>query len=41
VNTTERVRSYRDAGWTEFNPNAPAFTPTEIEAERRRYNTGL
>lgn len=41
VSTTERIKSYRDAGWSEFNPNAPAFTRTEIEAERRRYNTGL
>jgi hypothetical protein len=39
VNITERGKVYRDAGWHEFNADAPPYTRTEIETERRRYNS--
>ena len=41
VNTTERMKSYRGAGWRSFDPAAPTFTQTEIETERRRYSSAL
>lgn len=37
VNIDERVRSWRERGWTEYNPGAQAYTVEEIQAERRRY----
>jgi hypothetical protein len=41
VNAIERRKLYQDAGWKSFDPAAPAFTQAEIEAERRRYNSGV
>lgn len=41
VNVADRGKFYRDAGWREFNPMTPPYTPAEIEAERKRYRSGL
>jgi hypothetical protein len=41
VNSAERGKSYRDAGWHEFNPAADPYTPAEVEAARLRYRSVL
>jgi hypothetical protein len=41
VNPTLRSNLYRESGWNEFNPDAPPYTPAEVEAERQRYRAGL
>ncbi|WP_428032531.1 hypothetical protein [Ancylobacter sp.] len=37
VDVTTRERAYRDEGWTRFDPDAPVYTPSEVETERTRY----
>ncbi len=37
VDPVARANAYREAGWTEFNPSAKPYTPTEVEEERTRY----
>ncbi len=37
VNIPERRDVYLVEGWTAFNPDAPAYTPEQITAERARY----
>ena len=37
VDITARGQAYRDAGWTTFDPDAPAYTNEEITRERARY----
>ncbi len=41
VNIRERGAAYRAAGWDKFDPAAPAYTPTEVEAERLRMRAGI
>jgi hypothetical protein len=41
VNAVERRQLYQEAGWKSFDPAAPAFTQSEIDAERRRYKSPL
>ena len=36
-NLHERVGRYREAGYTGFDPAAPAFTPDQARAEREQY----
>jgi hypothetical protein len=37
VDIGARGTAYRDEGWTGYDPDAPAYTSDQIEAERRRY----
>lgn len=37
VDIDRRVTSYREAGWREYDPNAPAYSAEEAERERERY----
>lgn len=37
VDPAVRGAAYREGGWTRFDEDAPAYTPEEIAAERRRY----
>lgn len=37
VDVTERSEHWRESGWTGYDPNVPAYTRDEIEAERRGY----
>jgi hypothetical protein len=37
VDIRQRGEAYRGEGWTGYDPDAPAYTPEEREAERRRY----
>jgi hypothetical protein len=39
VDMAERGRAYREAGWTEYDPDAPAYTRPEVERERARYRS--
>ena len=39
ANAVERRKLYQDAGWKSFDASAPAYTQSEIDAERRRYNS--
>lgn len=41
VNAEERRKLYQDAGWKSFDAAAPAYTESEIDAERRRYNSNV
>jgi hypothetical protein len=38
VDMDARGRSYRESGWSRFDPNAPAYTTEQIAQERARYN---
>ncbi|MEM1271396.1 MAG: hypothetical protein AAGI08_15235 [Bacteroidota bacterium] len=38
IDIDERATAWRSAGWTQFDPNARAFTEAEIRAERERYD---
>ncbi len=40
VDPTIRGAAYREAGWTSFDENAPAYTPDQVAAERARYIGG-
>jgi hypothetical protein len=40
VDVTARRNAYRESGWSQFDTNAPAYTPDEVTRERGRY-TGL
>jgi uncharacterized membrane protein len=37
IDMEERERRYRESGWTEYDPNAPVYTDSEIQAELNRY----
>jgi len=37
VDIRERASSYREQGWTGYDPDAPAYSADDMEAERRRY----
>ncbi len=37
VDTAARGAAYRSAGWSSFDPLAPAYTPEQVAAERARY----
>jgi hypothetical protein len=37
VDATARGQSYRESGWTQFDPAAPTYSADQIAAERRRY----
>ncbi len=37
VDVERRAAQWQAYGWTGFNPDAPAYTPEELDAERRRY----
>lgn len=39
IDVTERSEFWREGGWTEYDPNAPAYTSEEVAAERNRYYT--
>ncbi|WP_245499898.1 MULTISPECIES: hypothetical protein [unclassified Mesorhizobium] len=36
VDVSERRREYEASGWSEFNPDAPAYGPDEVECESVR-----
>lgn len=36
IDPAERARSWRDEGWTTFDPESPAYRPNETEIERMR-----
>jgi len=36
IDPTERAASWREEGWTTFDPNAPAYRPNETEIQRMR-----
>jgi hypothetical protein len=36
IDPTLRATEYRKAGWTTFNPNAPAYRPSDTEIDRIR-----
>jgi hypothetical protein len=38
IDLHERVGRYREAGYTGFDPAAPAFTPEQARAEREHYS---
>lgn len=40
VDLNERGSAYRESGWSQFDVNAPTYTPEEVARERGRY-TGL
>lgn len=40
IDIEERVKTWRDAGWTGFDERAEPFTPEGIEAERARHRVG-
>lgn len=40
VDIRARGETYREAGWRTFDAAAPAYTPSEIEAERQRIRPG-
>nr|MBA3812565.1 hypothetical protein [Caulobacteraceae bacterium] len=37
VDATTRGGAYRAAGWSTFDPSAPAYTPDEVAKERTTY----
>lgn len=37
IDPVERGKVYRGEGWSAFDPDAPHYTPEEIERERARY----
>jgi len=37
VDPEERARLYKSGGWSRFDPDAPPYTPEEVERERDRY----
>lgn len=39
VDIVERRRDYEAGGWSEFDPDAPAYSPDDIERDRARYRT--
>ena len=41
VDVRQRGETYREAGWKSFDPEAPAYTPSEVEAERQRMRAGI
>lgn len=40
VDAAARGQAYRSAGWTGYDPSAPAYTPEEIARERDLYGRG-
>jgi hypothetical protein len=40
VDPALRGRAYRESGWASFDPNAPAYTSDQVQAEHRRYIGG-
>jgi hypothetical protein len=40
VNISERRRAYEKQGWSKFDETAPAYTDSEIAAERSLYDRG-
>ena len=38
VDPKDRGAEYRKSGWKRFDPNAPAYRPSETEIERIRSN---
>ena len=39
IDVSRRESTYRESGWTGYDPNRPACDLAEIEAERQRYRT--
>jgi len=39
IDIARRESTYRETGWTGYDPNRPSFDISEIEAERQRYRT--
>ncbi|QJP13276.1 hypothetical protein G3545_06195 [Starkeya sp. ORNL1] len=39
VDLTARERSYRESGWSRFDPDAPTYTAEEVARERSRYGS--
>jgi hypothetical protein len=39
VDLTARERSYRESGWSRFDPDAPSYTAEEVARERSRYGS--
>jgi hypothetical protein len=39
IDVSRRESTYRETGWSGYDPNRPAFDAAQIEAERRRYRT--
>jgi len=37
VTATTRGASYRESGWSAFDPDAPAYTADQVREERTRY----
>ena len=37
LNLAERSQSWRDSGWTQYEPSAPAYSREQIALERSRY----
>lgn len=37
IDVSRRESTYRQTGWTGYDPNRPAFDVAEVEAERQRY----
>lgn len=38
ADVSDRERTYREEGWTRFDPDSPTYTPDQITRERDRYS---